>query len=63
MSVEECTREYEKLLIKCDLQEVEEQTIVKYLEGLDPRYAQVVELQQYTTFDEGVCVLAHKVKH
>jgi len=28
MSVEEYTRELEKLLIKCDLQEAEEQTIV-----------------------------------
>ena len=29
--------------------------------GLDPRYANVVELQAYTCFDE-VCVLAHKVE-
>jgi len=55
VSVEEYTREFEKLLIKCDLRESEEQTIVRYLGGLDPRYAYVVELQQYTTFDE-VCV-------
>jgi len=61
MSVEEYTREFEKLLIKCDLQEVEEQTIVRYLGGLDPKYAHVVELQSYSTFDE-VCVLAHKVE-
>jgi len=44
MSVEEYTREFEKLMIKCDLQEVEEQTIVRYLGGLDPKYAHVVEL-------------------
>ena len=61
MSVEEYTREFEKLLIKCDLQEEEEQTIVRYLGGLDPKYSHVVELQSYTTFDE-VCVLAHKVE-
>ena len=61
MSVEECTREFEKLLIKCDLQEAEEQTILRYLGGLDPRYAQVVELQSFSTFDE-VCILAHKVE-
>jgi len=61
MSVEEYTREFEKLLIKCDLQEVEEQTMVRYLGGLDPRYAHVVELQFFTTFDE-VCVFAHRVK-
>ena len=57
MGVEEYTREYEKLLIKCDLQEAKNQTIVRYLRGLDRRYALVNELQQYTTFDEGcVCV-------
>jgi len=61
LNVEEYTREFEKLVIKCDLQELEEQTIVRYLGGFDPRYANVVELQAYTTFDE-VCVLAHKVE-
>jgi len=36
MSVEEYTREFEKPLIKCDIQELEEQSIVRYLGGLDP---------------------------
>jgi len=44
MSVEEYTREFEKLLIKRDLQELEDQTIVRYLGGLYPKYAHVVEL-------------------
>ena len=61
MSVEEYISEFEKLLIKCDIQEPKEQTIVRYLGGLDPRHAIVVELQAYTAFDE-VCVLAHKVE-
>jgi len=61
LNVEEYTCEFEKLVIKCDLQEPEKQTIVRYLEGLDPRYANVVDLQAYITFDE-VCVLAHKVE-
>ena len=61
MSVDEYTREFEKLLIKCDIQEPEEQTIVRYLGGLEPKYSNVVELQQYSTFNE-VCVLAHKVE-
>jgi len=61
MSVEEYTREFEKLLIKCDLQEAEEQTILRYLGRLDPNFAHVVELQSFTTFDE-VCALAHKVE-
>ena len=60
MNVEEYTSEFEKL-IKCDLQEPEEQTIVRYLGGLDTRYANVVDLKAYTTFDE-VCVLTHKVE-
>jgi len=45
MSVEEYTREFEKLLIKCDIQEPEEQTIVRCLGGLEPKYSNVVELQ------------------
>jgi len=61
MSVNEYTREFKKLLIKCDIQEPEEQTIVRYLGGLEPKYSNVVELQQYSTFSE-VCVLAHKVE-
>jgi len=61
MSVDEYTREFEKLLIKCDVQKPKEQTIIRYLGGLEPKYANVVELQQFITFDE-VCVLAHKVE-
>ena len=61
MSVDEYTREFKKLLIKCDIQEHEEQIIVGYLGGLEPKYSKVVELQQYSTFNE-VCVLAHKVE-
>jgi len=61
MSMDEYTREFKKLLIKCDIKEPIKQTIVRYHRGLDPRYANVIELQQYTTFDE-VCVLAHKVE-
>ena len=44
MSVEEYTREFEKLQIKCDIQELENQTTVRYLGGLDHKYANVVEL-------------------
>jgi len=61
LSVEEYTREFEKILIKCDIQEIEDQTIVRYLSGLDPRYAHVVALQQYSSFDD-VCALAHSME-
>jgi len=37
MSVHEHTREFEKLLIKCDVQEPREQTIIRYLGGLEPK--------------------------
>jgi len=45
LTVEEYTREFEKLLIKCDVQEPKEQIIVRCLGGLDPKYANVVELK------------------
>ena len=61
LNVEEYTHEFEKLKIQCDIQEPKEQTIVRYLEGLELKYANVVELQQFATFDE-VCVLAYKVE-
>jgi len=61
LSVEEYTREFEKLVIKCDLDEPEEQTIIRSLGGLDPRCANIVDLQAYNSFDQ-VCVLAHKVE-
>jgi len=50
MSVDEYTREFEKLLIKCGMHELEEHTIVRYLGGFEPKYANVVGLQQFTTF-------------
>jgi len=61
MSIDEYTREFKKLLIKCDIQEPKEQTIIRHLGGWEPKYSNVVELQQFTMFDE-VCVLAHKVE-
>jgi len=39
------TREFENLLIKWEINEREEQTIVSHLSGLEPKYANVVELQ------------------
>jgi len=44
LNVEEYTYEFENLVIKCNLQEPKEQTIVRHLGGLDPRYANVVDL-------------------
>jgi len=42
--VKEYTREFKRLLIKYDIQGPRDQTIVPYLEGLNPKYSNVVEL-------------------
>ncbi|VFQ90724.1 unnamed protein product [Cuscuta campestris] len=60
-SVEDYTREFEELLLRCDLQENEEQTFVRYLFGLNTQIANTVELQSYTTFEE-LTKLALKVE-
>lgn len=60
-SVEEYTREFEQLLLKCDLKEDESQTLIRYLSGLNDEIAHVVELHPYTSLDE-LSILAHKVE-
>ena len=60
-SVEEYTRDFEQLLLKCDLQEDESQTLIRYLSGLNEEIAHVVELHPYSSLDE-LSVLAHKVE-
>jgi len=59
--VEEYTQEFERLLMTCDLWESEDQTIVRYLGGLNESIRNVVELQAFSTLDE-VSILAHKVE-
>jgi len=61
LTIEEFAKEFEKHLLKCDIQGPEEQTMARYLGGLDPKYSNVVKLQQYTAFDE-ICALAHKIE-
>jgi len=46
--MEEYTREFEQLLLECDLKEDESQTLVRYLSGLDDQIAHVVELHPYS---------------
>ena len=55
------TKEFKQLLIKCDLYEDENQTLVRYLGGLYERIAHVVKLHPYTTLDE-LSSLTHKVE-
>ena len=45
----------------CDIRESENQTVERYLGGLNECIKSVVELQHYTTLDK-VCSLAHKVE-
>jgi len=60
-SVEEYTREFKHLLLKCDLREDKTQTLARYLAGLDKKIAHVMELHPYTTLDE-LSSLAYKVE-
>jgi len=60
-SVEEYTRDFERLLLTCDLRESEDQTIVRYLGEWNESIRNVVELQGFFTLDE-VTILAHKVE-
>jgi len=61
-SVEEYTREFEQLLLKCDLNEDDSQTLIRYLSGLNEEIAHVVELHPYTSLDE-VSILAQGQGH
>ncbi|VFQ80058.1 unnamed protein product, partial [Cuscuta campestris] len=60
-SVEEYNREFEELLLRCDLQEDDEQTFVRYLFGLNLQIANTVELQSYDSLEE-LTKLALKVE-
>jgi len=60
-SIEEYTRKFEQLLLKCDLREDDFQTFVRYLSGLDDQIAHVIELDPYT-FLHDLSSLAYKVE-
>jgi len=60
-SIEEYTRGFEQLLLKCDLKEDESLTLIRYLSGLNEEIAHVVELHPYSFLNE-LSVLAHKVE-
>jgi len=59
--VEEYTREFEQLLLKCDLKNDETQTFVRYLSGLDDQIAYVIEVHPYSFLDD-LSSLAYKVE-
>ena len=61
MTVAEYTTEFDHLMLKGELTELEEQTIARYLGGLKYEISNVVQLQPYWTFNN-VCKLALKVE-
>ena len=60
-SVEEYTREFEQLLLKCDLKEDDSQTLIRYLTSLDDQIANIIELHPYSSLDH-LSSLAYKVE-
>jgi len=46
MSIDEYTREFEKILINYDIQEPEEQTVVRYLIELQPTHKEPKHLKK-----------------
>ena len=61
MSVGEYMREFEQLLFRGGIHEPQEQTMARFLNGLNPLIARKVEIQTYFTLDD-VCKLALKVE-
>ncbi|GJW17682.1 RNA-directed DNA polymerase [Tanacetum coccineum] len=47
ISVEEFTSEFDRLRLRCDVVEEDEETIARYLAALKPEISDVVQLQQY----------------
>ncbi|KAJ9540932.1 hypothetical protein OSB04_027438 [Centaurea solstitialis] len=61
LSVEDFIMEFEKLRMRCGVDEDEEQVIARFLGALRSDISDVVQLQPYWTFDD-VCRLAHRVE-
>jgi len=61
MKVEKYIREFEQMQIRCALREEPEQTIARFLKGLNSDILKKVELQPFWTFKDA-CKLAVKVE-
>ncbi|XP_073110280.1 uncharacterized protein [Elaeis guineensis] len=61
MCVENYVKEFEILMMRCDLQEPQKQTIANFLGGLNKEIVDTVELQSYVSLDD-VIKLAIKVE-
>ncbi|XP_057248897.1 uncharacterized protein LOC130590469 [Beta vulgaris subsp. vulgaris] len=60
MSMEEYIKEFEKLSIVCEIEEMEEQKLGRFLGGLNEDVREKVEVYPYLTFDEA-CKVALKI--
>ncbi|GKC75614.1 putative reverse transcriptase domain-containing protein [Tanacetum coccineum] len=60
-SVEDFTGEFDRLRMRCDVDEEEEQTVARYLACLWSKISDVVHLQQFWSYND-VCRLALKVE-
>ncbi|GKB43963.1 reverse transcriptase domain-containing protein, partial [Tanacetum coccineum] len=61
MTVEEVIIEFDKLHMRCDVVEEEEQVLTRFLGVLKPKIADIVSLQSYWTYTD-VCRLALDVE-
>ncbi|GJQ89590.1 reverse transcriptase domain-containing protein [Tanacetum coccineum] len=61
MTVEEVINEFDKLRMRCDVVEEEEQVVARFLGVFKPEIADIVSLQPYWTYTD-VCRLALKVE-
>ncbi|GJT00100.1 reverse transcriptase domain-containing protein [Tanacetum coccineum] len=61
MLIEDFTGEFDRLRMRCGVDEEEEQTVARYLASLRPEIADVVHLQQYWSYND-VCRLSLKVE-
>ncbi|GJU41485.1 reverse transcriptase domain-containing protein [Tanacetum coccineum] len=61
MTMEDVINEFDKLRMRCDVVEEEEQVVVRFLGVLKPESADIVSLQPYWTYTD-VCMLALKVE-
>ncbi|XP_074293464.1 uncharacterized protein LOC141620513 [Silene latifolia] len=59
LSVTDNIKEFERLIMVCDLEEREEMQIARFIKGLSPSLAQRVEVQNFLDFND-VCKLALK---
>ena len=61
LTIKDYVREFKTLMLKCNLHEPQEQTMVRFLVGLNKEIAHVVELQHYYSLED-VIRLALKVE-